>query len=321
ITVFPIFPNLVHLNLQDIKIGTCFKSINVKGLMPQLKTLKVKRLQIGLCKYCNWKQVIQAAELCDFDDSKPLLIPFPHSSSWHQQNRDCSTIKFLNHLLLSCPNLLALYYFGTHRISEEILEIPSTLEWLIINGDTGWHGPFSVRLDLSQCKHINGLSLSWNPSFVKWPTETMLKIGWLKIERQEDIKYWDDLLSLPTKPCDVKLCALRSTMNIYDLTSDNSIFPHQSRFTSEQTIAKKPGINYRDAERFLKCRKNTKVKQLLHYSSNHYQTHSKEIDTFQRSMLFFKKVVKIMGIDNTKVEEYQRWFDINEARWILDLLW
>ncbi|ETO08650.1 hypothetical protein RFI_28737, partial [Reticulomyxa filosa] len=323
-TIFPVLPNLIHLHLKDISISSCFESIDMKELMPQLKTLNVKNLSMTSCMYCNWKQRIEEAETCNSNDNDSLMTSVPPLSPRLQQNQNCSGIKFLNHLLLSCPNLLALYYYGTDENSD-ILEIPSTLEWLLIYSMPWWGGPLPIQLDLSRCKRINGLS--WTPSFVKWPTETMLKIGWLKIERQEDIKYWDDLLSLPTKPCDVKLCALRSTMNIYDLTSDNSIFPHQSRFTSKQTIAKKPGINYRDAERFLQYNtidavdfNNTKKlgKKLIEYEDEPYFEKGNVI--IERPILFFQNIVKAMGTDNNKVDEYQRWFDIGEASWIFNLL-
>ncbi|ETO23619.1 hypothetical protein RFI_13561, partial [Reticulomyxa filosa] len=327
ITAFPIFPNLVHLNLQNTKISSCFTSVNVKGLMPQLKTLEIERLQMGSCKYCNWKQVLEAVEACDFnDDNASLLTPFSHSSSWFLQNQDCVEIRFLNHLLLSCPNLLALYYFGSHRTSEETLKIPATLEWLTIHGDVMWNGPFSVRLDLSQCKHINGLSLSWRPSFVKWPTETMLKIDWLNIGHLDDIKFWDDLLSSPTKRCDVQLCAVLSNMIIYDLTSDNSIFT----LTNRSFVPAKP----LDAERFLQCRDTGVVKfdrestdvdysddestEELTDNDDDYYSEKKNV-IIKRPIPFFQNIVEAMGIDNTKVKEYQKWFDIDEASWILNL--
>ncbi|ETN99994.1 hypothetical protein RFI_37464, partial [Reticulomyxa filosa] len=143
ITVFPVLPNLVHLNLSNIKISSCFKSIDVKGLMPQLKTLKVENLSKE--PYHNWKQILEAPEMCDFDDDNDSLWIF-------------SEIEFLNSLILSCPNLLALYYISGQSNSEEMLKIPSTLEWLVID-EHNWGGPYHIKLDLTQCKRINGLGL------------------------------------------------------------------------------------------------------------------------------------------------------------------
>ncbi|ETO11793.1 hypothetical protein RFI_25581, partial [Reticulomyxa filosa] len=133
ITVFPVLPNLVHLNLSNIKISSCSKSIDVKGLMPQLKTLKVERLSEE--PYHNWKQMLEASETCVFDYSLGTV----------------SEIEFLNNLILSCPNLLVLHYISEQNCFG-VLKISSTLEWLVIDDP-------HIRLDLSQCKRINGLGL------------------------------------------------------------------------------------------------------------------------------------------------------------------
>ncbi|ETO31365.1 hypothetical protein RFI_05755 [Reticulomyxa filosa] len=156
----------------------------------------------------------------------------------------------------------------------------------------------------------------------------MLKIGWLQIGSQT-IAYWNDLLFSPTKPCNVQLCAVPESNTIHDLTSNNSIFSvttpsHFAHF--RQTIAEKPGVCYKDFEQLLKYPRNVDIVPLMadfenpedeqfRYSNNNNWHNPKKIDI----MLFFQKVVEIMEIDNTKVEEYKKWFDIDEADWILDL--
>ncbi|ETO26015.1 hypothetical protein RFI_11122 [Reticulomyxa filosa] len=288
IMAFPVLPNLVHLNLKDIIISNCFSSINVNELMPQLKTLKVEGLSKQPCTYCNWKQAIEAVETYGSDENESF--PVPYSYFPYYERYDCSEIKFLNHCLLSCPNLLAFCYISGHDTPEEVLKIPSTLEWLMIDSNEQFAN--SIQLDLSQCKHINGL--------IKKKKE--LEISSCQMaDGNNGIEYWNDLLSSPTKCCDVQLCAVLPNRTVHDLTSDNLIFPlaHQSLCSGAQTIAERPGIHFEDA------------KKELHRSSNN--------DEFQRSMPFFQKVVDVMGIDNAKKKEYQRWFDIDEASWILDL--
>ncbi|ETO35766.1 hypothetical protein RFI_01295, partial [Reticulomyxa filosa] len=338
-TVFPVLPNLVHLTIEDININSCFNSINMKGLMPQLKTLAVYELSMGPCMYCNWEQVLKAAEECDFNDANDsLLASFSNSSSWIKQKQNCSQIKFLNHLLSSCPNLLALDFRFDKTDLEGVLEIPSTLEWLKICENVDLSSPFAipldsnsfVRIDLSQCKRINGLSLilfcfiiqkkfiikkkDVRSSIIKWPTDTILKIGWLKIDNQRDIAYWDNLLSSPIRHCDVQICAARPRMAIYDLTSNGSIFPPAERFFfTEATIAEQPGIQYRDAEKFLQKQKG------IIFETDFEDNDSDNGKDIQRPTLFFQNIVEAMGIDNAKMEEYRKWFDIGEADWILNL--
>ncbi|ETO08318.1 hypothetical protein RFI_29073, partial [Reticulomyxa filosa] len=312
--VFPVLPNLVHLELENIKIGSCFNSINVKESMPQLKTLQVNHLSTESCAYCNWKQVLEVVETCNFSDyNSSLSTFFPDPSFDCQQKQEPFEIKFLNHLLLSCPNLLAFYYFGEHENSEDILEIPSTLEWLMIDGKQKRNRPLCVRLDLSRCKRIN--KLVWNPCFIKWPTETILKIGWLGIRNTEDIRYWEDLLSLPNKCCDVQLCMYLPERTIHDLTSDNWIFPQFlfSRKKSKQIIAARPGIYYEHAKRLLQRSVYYEyAKQLLQHSKGF----NPKDNFLQTEMVFFQKIVEIMKIDDAQVMEYQRWINNGEIDWI-----
>ncbi|ETO01682.1 hypothetical protein RFI_35758, partial [Reticulomyxa filosa] len=159
-----------------------------------------------------------------------------------------------------------------------------------------------------QCKRINGLSLILfyvSSSIIKWPTDTILKIGWLKIDNQRDIEYWDNLLSSPIRHCDVQICAVRPRMAIYDLTSSGSIFPLTESFLfAKETIAEKRGIQYRDAEKFLQKQKG------IVFETDFEDNDSDNGKDIQRPTLFFQNIVEAMGIDNAKMEEYRKWFDI-----------
>ncbi|ETO30325.1 hypothetical protein RFI_06790 [Reticulomyxa filosa] len=297
--IFPILPNLIHLRLKHIKIGSCFNSINVKGLMPQLKTLTVEKLLIKSCTYCNWQQTLEAAGSCDFNhnnDSLSISSSFPSFDPQQKQQQDISEIKFLNYLLLSCPNLLAFSYIAVKINPEDTLKIPSTVEWLRIEGQKS---ELCVQLDLSQCKCINGFS--WEYCFIKWPTETVLKIGWLK-NNNGDISYWDNLLS-SNKCCNVQLCVLLVDHIIFDFTSDNSLFS-QSPFADikrlKQTVAKRSGIGYDNVDLLFSKDEGITVPNSL-------------------QKLMFQKIAEIMGIHSAKVKEYQKWFNIEEAYWIFNL--
>ncbi|ETO01189.1 hypothetical protein RFI_36252 [Reticulomyxa filosa] len=113
-------------------------------------------------------------------------------------------------------------------------------------------------------------------------------------------------------------------MTMHDLTFNNSIFPitDQSLFTEEQTIAKKPGVNYRNAEKFLQKQKGIVFESDSEDDDSNNSDDSNNNDDYDvsihRPMLFFQNIVETMGIDNAKIEEYQRWFDIDEAHFLIE---
>ncbi|ETO10794.1 hypothetical protein RFI_26581, partial [Reticulomyxa filosa] len=162
---FPVLPNLVHLALSHVKINACFKSINIKEMMPQLKTLDIENISTTTRDYCNWKKLLEV----DMDDEAAFSLIQCSTSTHIPQNEKYFEIEFVNHLLRSCPNLLAFRYAfinaPTRTIevpSTRVIEIPPTLEWVIMEqtNDTFWNSETYLQIDLSRCKRISGLQLS-----------------------------------------------------------------------------------------------------------------------------------------------------------------
>ncbi|ETO06891.1 hypothetical protein RFI_30503, partial [Reticulomyxa filosa] len=172
------------------------------------------------------------------------------------------------------------------------------------------------------CLHNDSLvtNIEIPQSAVRWPTETPLQIGCLHVETHKlDQLFWRNTVRLIAKEWKeflsttnqgIQLCLIDTI--VYDLTEHSSFVsltdPHAS-----DSLRGHPALNIRLAAELWNMKDSITMPRSN--CANSLAKASSERSLALKESLF-RKIVDVMHIDDSKLKEYNDWFEIDLAQWI-----
>ncbi|ETO09033.1 hypothetical protein RFI_28354, partial [Reticulomyxa filosa] len=312
------FPNLVHLHLSGLLFTEKLEWINSAN-MPHLRYLIVDSLH-----FVSDSRLVTV--LHEFDES--IDVVKDRHGKLTKSNKET---EFVNSILQSCPNLLALHYtyngttaslsssfrwsFKPNRsASRKSLHIPSSVEWLFVQN----FAEYGI-IDVSQCKKLSGLDMDGTSlSSVRFSTDVPQKIGCIAI-KYLDKKRGTREEFLSSIENHTQLLLSKDDRIVYDFSKDGSIILTINARSETLSYGNdiRLGLRIDHASRLWFYRNDpdnfASALHALNYRTPRLRPYFHS--PLQKEFLF-RKIVELANTDIEHVKEYESWFDIELAQWI-----